>query len=185
VSERCSAVIFHDGKKCLAELESRGYSLSILERKAIDMDRTEAAAALADVNRTEERLAERAHWPFHRHAMFGLLEGLLVAGIAQPTAMMGAMIAVAMALLVVCVTEDRRRHGMFISGFQGKSTRWVTVALLLFLVPMMAASALVRDGESAQPLGYALGAIAFAVCTAGSLIWQKVYRAELAQGGGR
>jgi cobalamin synthase len=149
------------------------------------MNPNEAAAALADVNRTESKLAERAHWPFHRHAMFGLLEGLLVAGIAQPAAMMAAMIAVAMALLVVCVTEDRRRHGMFISGFQGKSTRWVTLALLVFLLPMMVASAAIRDGESVQPLGYLLGAIAFAVCTAGSLLWQKLYRTELAQGGGR
>jgi cobalamin synthase len=149
------------------------------------MNRNEAAAALADVNRTEERLAERAHWPFHRHAMFGLLEGLLVAGIAQPAGMMGAMIAVAMALLVLCVTEDRRRHGMFISGFQGRQTRWVVAALLLFLLPMMAIALAIRDGESVQPLGYALGALVFAVCTAGSLAWQKVYRAELAEGGGR
>lgn len=149
------------------------------------MDRTEAAAALAVVNRTESKLAERAHWPFHRHAMFGLMEGLLVAGIAQPIAMMGGTIAIAMALLVVCVTEDRRRHGMFISGFQGRSARWVTLALLLFVLPMMALSVSLRDGESVQPLGYALGAIVFAVCTAGSLLWQKVYRAELAQGGAR
>jgi hypothetical protein len=149
------------------------------------MNRNEAAAALAEVNRTENKLAERAHWPFHRHAMFGLLEGLIVAGIAQPPAMMAAMVAVAMALVVVCVTDDRRRHGMFVSGFQGGSTRWVTLAVLLFLLPMMAASALLRDGESVQPLGYALGAIAFAVCTAGSLVWQKVYRGVLAQGGGR
>jgi cobalamin synthase len=150
-----------------------------------DMNRNEAAAALADVNRTENKLAERAHWPFHRHAMFGLMEGLLVAGIAQPIAMMGATIAVAMALLVVCVTEDRRRNGMFISGLQGRSTRWVVAALLVFLLPMMVASAALRDGESVQPLGYALGAIVFAVCTAGSLLWQKVYRAELAEGDGR
>jgi hypothetical protein len=149
------------------------------------MNRNEAAAALADVNRTEERLAERAHWPFHRHAMFGLMEGLLVAGIAQPTAIMGGTIAVAMALLVLCVTGDRRRHGMFISGLQGRSTRWVVAGLLVLLLPMMVASAALRDGESVQPLGYLLGAIAFAICTAGSLLWQKVYRAELAQGGGR
>jgi len=149
------------------------------------MNRNEAAAALAEVSRTEEKLAQRAHWPFHRHAMFGLAEGLLVAGIAQPTAMMGGMIAVAMALLVVCVTEDRRRHGMFISGWQGKSTRLVTLALFVFLLAMLAASAAVRDGESVQPLGYLIGAVAFAVCTAGSLLWQKLYRAELAQGGGQ
>ena len=42
------------------------------------MDPNEAASALAEMGRTEKRLAAHAHWPFHRHAMFGLSEGLIV-----------------------------------------------------------------------------------------------------------
>lgn len=149
------------------------------------MDQHEAAAALAEVGRTEQRLAERAHWPFHRHAMFGLMEGLLVAGVAQPTATMSAMTGVAMALLAVCIMDDRRRHGMFVSGWQGKATRPLTFILFLFLLAMLAASALVRDGESAQPLGYLFGAVTSAVSTAASLRWEKIYRVELSRGAGR
>lgn len=144
------------------------------------MDRNEAAAALADVGRTEERLAAKAHWPFHRHAMFGLMEGLIIAGIAQPLPIAGAMTAVAMALLVVCIMDDRRRHGMFVSGWQPGATRPLTWALFAFLLMLVAASLVVRDGDSAQPLGYLFGAIAFAVSTAASLCWEKIYRAELA-----
>ena len=146
------------------------------------MNRHEAAAALAEVGRTEQRLAAHARWPFHRHAMFGLGEGLIVAGIAQPFAQMATMAAVALALFVVCVTEDRRRHGMFVSGWRPGATRPLTIALMLVLVPLLVGAAALRDGVNAQPLGYALGLLAAAICTAVSLRWEKIYRAEL---GGR
>ncbi|HEY0013715.1 MAG TPA: hypothetical protein VGB79_12790 [Allosphingosinicella sp.] len=148
------------------------------------MDRNEAAAALADVGRTEQRLAQRARWPFHRHAMFGLSEGLLVAAVAQPLGIAAPMTAAAMALLVVCIADDRRRHGMFVSGWQPGATRPLTIMLFAFLLAMVAGAALVRDGDAAQPIGYLLGAVAFLVCTAASLRWEKIYRAEL-EGEGR
>lgn len=149
------------------------------------MNPNDAAAALAQVDRTETKLAERARWPFHRHAMFGLAEGLVVAGFAQPGAQMGAMMAVALALVVVCVTGDRRRDGMFVSGWRAGATRPLTILVTLFVIAMAMASAAVRDGEAAQPLGYLFGAIAFAVCTAASLRWEKIYRAELGREGRR
>lgn len=149
------------------------------------MNPNDAAAALAQVDRTEARLATRARWPFHRHAMFGLVEGLLVAGIAQPVVTAGAMIGAAMALLAICVIDDRRRHGMFVSGWQAGATRPLTAVLSLFIAAMVVASLLVRDGESAQPIGYLFGAIVFAVATAGSLRWETIYRRELHAGRGR
>lgn len=149
------------------------------------MDRNEAAAALDEVDRTERKLAGRAHWPFHRHAMFGLAEGLLVAAIAQPVVIAAGMVAAAMALLVVCVGDDRRRHGMFVTAWQPGPTRPLMIAFLVFLLAMFVASALARSGESAQPLGYLLGAITFAVGTATSLRWQKIYRAQLVGDGQR
>lgn len=144
------------------------------------MDSNEAAAALADVGRTEQRLAERAHWPFYRHAMFGLAEGLLVAGVAQPMGIAVPMWAGAMALVVVCIADDRRRHGMFVSGWQTGATLPLTLALFAFLLILVLGAALVRDGEADQPIGYLLGTVAFAVSTAASLRWQTIYRAELA-----
>jgi Flp pilus assembly protein TadB len=151
----------------------------------MEMNRNEAAAALADVNRTEQKLAERAHWPFHRHAMFGLSEGLLVAAIAQPIGIAGGMTAAALALVVVCVMEDRRRHGLFVSGWQAGATRPLTWLLVLFMLAMVVAAALARDGQYAQPIGYALGLFTFAVTIAISFRWEKVYRAQLASGGAR
>ncbi len=147
------------------------------------MTPNEAATALADIHRNDSRLAERAHWPFHRHAMFGLVEGLLVAGIAQPLPLAAAMTAVSLSLLAVCIIEDRRRNGMLITGWRPKATRLLMVLLVLFLGAMVVASALVRgDGQSAQPLGYLIGAVTFLVCTLASLRWEKIYRAQLARG---
>lgn len=145
----------------------------------------EAAAALAEVDRTEHKLAEHARWPFHRHAMFGLSEGLIIAAVAQPIAIGASMTAAALALLTVCITEDRRRHGMFVSGLRTGATLPLTIMLFLFLLAMLLASLMVRDGVSAQPLGYLMGGIAFAVCTAASLRWENIYRAELAGRGQR
>lgn len=149
------------------------------------MNQDEAAAALEEVAQTRRKLADRAHWPFHRHAMFGLAEALLVAGVAQPVALMAGMFAAAMALVVVCVLQDRQRHGMFVSGWQEGPTRPLTIMLTLFVFAMLVAAFVVRGGESVQPLGYAAGAITFVVCTIASLRWEKIYQAQLRAGGSR
>lgn len=143
------------------------------------MNANEAATALDGVGNTEKKLAEHSHWPFHRHAMFGLGEGLLIAALAQPISTGSGMIAVAATLFALCVWDDRRRHGMFVSGWQPGATRPLTMMLVLFVTVMAAASLVVRDGESAQPVGYLAGVVTFAVCTGASLLWQRIYRNQL------
>ncbi|MDQ3478168.1 MAG: hypothetical protein M3438_03275 [Pseudomonadota bacterium] len=147
------------------------------------MNPNEAATALEGVDRTEKKLAEHSHWPFYRHAMFGLAEGLLIAGLAQPIAIGGSMTAASLVLVAGCVWDDRRRHGMFVSGWQPGATRPLTIMLVLVITVMAAASLLVRDGETVQPLGFLIGLVTFTVCTAASLLWQKIYRAQLERGG--
>ena len=143
------------------------------------MNPDEAATALDRVGRTEKKLAEHSHWPFHRHAMYGLAQGLIIAAIAQPLNIAGSMIAASAALFGLCVWDDRRRHGMFVTGWQPGATRPLMMMLVLFVTLMTAASLVVRDGESAQPLGYLAGLVTFVICTAASLIWQKIYRRQL------
>src|SRR5687767_2232673 len=126
------------------------------------MNHDEAAAALDQVGATEKRLAVRAHWPFHRHAMFGLAEGLIIASVAQPIEIGGGMIVAALALLVVCIAEDRRRHGIFVNGWRSGATRPLTLVLALIVVALLLAAIFVRDGHSVQPLGFLIGLVAFA-----------------------
>ena len=143
------------------------------------MNRKDAVAALADVRETQAKLAGRARWPFHRHAMFGMAEGLIVAGLAQPNSLAVAMIVIAMVLLIVCVAADRRRDGMFVSGWQPGATRPLTIGITLFVLAMAAASAMYRDVEHAGVLGYVFGALTAVVCTGASLRWEKIYRNDL------
>lgn len=147
------------------------------------MNPKDAAAALAQVELAQERLAARAHWPLYRHALFGLVEGLVVAAVAQPIAHAGVLFVVAMGLLVLCVQGDRRRDGMFVSGWQRGATLPLTILIVLFALAMAWASASLRDGSAMVPMGYLLGVITFAVCTAASLRWEKVYRANLSETG--
>lgn len=139
----------------------------------------EADAALKSVSHTEEKLAERAQWPLHRHAMFGLCEGLLIAGLAQPALTTAAMFGAAMFLLVACVSDDRRRHGMFVSGWQRGATRPLMIALVAFLGTMACAAIYVRSGDEIAPLGLFIGLVTFVVCTVSSVVWERIYRAEL------
>lgn len=151
----------------------------MMENDNRTMDPIEAAAALAQVELTQARLARRAHWPLYRHAVFGLVEGMVVAAFAQPLAHAGALFVLAMTLLVVSVRGDRRRDGMFVSGWQPGATRPLTIIIALFALAMALASVSVRDGTVVEPLGYLLGVITFAVCTAASMRWERVYRANL------
>lgn len=144
------------------------------------MNPNEAAAALDRVVHTEKKLGERTRWPVRRHAMFGLVEGLVVAGLAQPTLLAAAMIVGALALLLVCVSRDRRRDGIFVSGWQPGATRPLTILITLFVLAMAATAIMTRKSGGADALGYLLGVITFLVCAAASLRWEKIYRADLA-----
>lgn len=143
------------------------------------MDRNEAVLALSGVKRTQHVLAEHARWPLVRHAMFGLAEGWLVAAAAQPFNKALVIGAALIGLLVLCVAYDRRSHGMFVSGWRNGATLPLTILLTVFASGMILASFLVHHSDHAEALGSVFGAIAFVVCTAGSVRWEQLFRAEL------
>ena len=84
-------------------------------------DRTDPRDALAAIERTEGRLATRMHWPLHRHAAAGVLQALFVVAWALPLPYMGALFAVAVAMMTLIAEADRKRDGMFVSGMVSKS----------------------------------------------------------------
>lgn len=146
------------------------------------MDPHDAATALTSIRRTEDKLADRARWPVHRHAMFGLSEGLLIAALPQPSAIRTGMIAVGAVLILACVWDDRRRHGMFISGWQKGATRPLTFMLAAFLATMVWAALHTGRGDGIQPSGMIIGVVTFVICTGASIAWERIYRAALLRG---
>ncbi|WP_431469126.1 hypothetical protein [Sphingosinithalassobacter sp. LHW66-3] len=146
------------------------------------MSPEEARAALAQVQQTDQRMATRMRWPFRRHAMFGLCEALIVGGIGTGHPVGIAAMGAGCALTAVLILDDKKRHGMFVSGLQGRRT-WpaLAIAVILALAGVIGALAL-RDAEGVDPRVLAIAAVVWAGCTAASLWWERLYRAELASG---
>ena len=142
------------------------------------MDYIDAVGALASVDRANAKLAQRAIWPWWRHAIVGVAMGVLVFGASQPDDLLPATAGIALAIIAYVAYDDRRRYGMSVSGFQGRRTK--ALAILI----MLAALGLLFLSYSADSVGVAAGAgiAAFALTTAGSKWWEVLYRRELGEG---
>lgn len=152
-----------------------------METKDIDrVDSTEAAAALAGISGAERRLAEQfgpcSPW---RHAAFGLVMALLVGGISLPLVLNAASMVAAMALAALLVHYDRRRCGVFINGYRQGKTLPLTLLLLGGLVLLLFAQAHAREAGLSAWARAGIAGLAFVYAVAGSVVWQRVFLAEL------
>ena len=147
------------------------------------MDSYEAAAALAGVEVTHERLAQQVgQCPPWRHAAFGAVMALLVgsATVSMPVQLAGT--ALGMGLTAWIVMDDRRRYGVFINGYRRGATLPLTFALLLAVIALMFAALRAREGGWSPWSKAGIGVLAFAVATWASVVWQRVYMRELRKG---
>lgn len=142
----------------------------------------EARKALGGVNETERRLAERMRWPFSRHAMFGLAEALIVMAVGTPGSLGIAAAGAGIALVLSLMYQDKQRYGMFVSGWHGRRTKPLMIVLVAALLAFVTASVLLRPAEGVEPLVVLVGGLTWAICTALSLRWEKLYRLELREG---
>ncbi len=147
------------------------------------MSKTEdPRTALAALEATNDRLAQRMSWPLWRHVAGGLLMSLIVAGAGLPRDIAFIVFFVAMVLIVVIVRDDKKRHGMFVSGYQRGRTKWI-VAIMIALT--LAALIVIRtqvDGGAGSPWFWATLAILFCSITMLSLLWERVYRDDIRDG---
>ncbi|WP_338501433.1 hypothetical protein V6R86_01550 [Sphingomonas kaistensis] len=145
-----------------------------------DKNANEAAAALRALDAANLRLAERMRWPLWRHASAGLLLALMLAAIAlQPSPLGFALFGVAMLLTLAIARDDKKRHGMFVSGYQRGRTAWVMAAVLLLFIGCVVL-VLSLPARSLDEIRLWLTMLALFVATTGlSLVWERVYRAEI------
>ena len=147
------------------------------------MDRDDAVEALHNVRQTDCALERRTRWPLWRHAAFGALEALLLLAWGVPLAAMAACIVIALVGLWWIVADDRRRYGMFVSGYSSRAALPATA--LAFAIVLGGLAVLIITGGPNQWTPYVLpvvGAV-FVGCTLASIWWEKLYRAELRQDG--
>ena len=146
-------------------------------------DAANARAALESVALTDRKMATHMHWPFRRHATFGLTEGLLVTGLGIAGPIGVAACGVGVALVPLMVQQDKRRHGMFVSGWSSNRARPIVFALLALLLPAIALSLYLRWDSGVNPLVVLLGIAVAITSTWASIRWEKLYRAELEESG--
>lgn len=139
----------------------------------------DARAALAAKGAAEGDLARLALCPHWRHAAFGGVEAALVASPAFVLPLRYAILVGVLIAVMLIVQSDKRRLGVFISGYRRGKTRLVTFPMLAALTIIYGASCyfgIVRDNPS---MSLALAALTFVAGWACSVLWQRVFVREL------
>jgi hypothetical protein len=143
------------------------------------MESLDALSALDAKRQAEAQLARAVHCPPWRHAVFGLMMGLLVASAAFEFPVRTAIIVLILCSIPAIVHSDRKRMGMFINGYRRGKTRIVAVGLLCVELSLYAIAVYYGLELHDQLIPLLLGVVAFVVGIAGSLIWQRVFVREM------
>ncbi len=143
------------------------------------MDRSEAEGALAKMQESRARLAAAASCPPERHLAFAAIMGTLVASQAAPVAGTFAIEALCFLSIGLVLLWDRRRTGMFISGYRRGRTRPLTFALLAVLLVIGGFGVWLKFAKGFWWAPILAGLAVTVVSFVASRAWQRIYRAEL------
>jgi cobalamin synthase len=143
------------------------------------MSPAEARAALDSAAAARARIAALGLCPPWRHAAFGAVMGLLILGLGFPLAVQTACTVVAMGGVALIATYDRKRYGMFVNGYRRGATRRVIAVLLVAMMALIVVQIRLREQGVETWVPIAVAALAFAVATACSVWWARVFRREL------
>ena len=138
----------------------------------------EARVALDAKGQAERDLARITECPPWRHALVGVVMAALVASPVLPLPLrFGALVLILIGIFGI-MFADRRRTGVFVNGYRRGKTLIVSIVMLVALVGLFSASSRAAlAGDFNTPL--LLAAAAFVVTTVGSVIWQRIFVAEL------
>lgn len=143
------------------------------------MNEEQARAALQAAN---AKLAEQAHWPWSRHAAYGAVVGGMVAAQGFMPPLSTVFVAACVCAVAAIVAADRAKRGVWISGWRGGRTRWVTVLSLIIGIGGMFAALWLNVDMHMPWASFALGGVVFVVAVLLSKLWERIYRRELEQG---
>jgi hypothetical protein len=90
-----------------------------------------------------------------------------------------AGVAVAMGLVAWLVYDDRRRYGVFVNGYRRGVTLPLTLALAAGMIALLVAAFHAREAGLSPWTKVGLAALAFALATGVSVLWQRIYLREL------
>ena len=134
---------------------------------------------LAATDAAQARLADRMRWPLWRHAVAGALFALILFAIAMPAKGGIAVMGLVVILIFAIIRDDKKRYGMFVSGYQRGRTGWVLAVNLVIFAAAWAAIAKTGPHTIGDILPWVLIGAVFVATTALSYLWEIVYRADL------
>ncbi|MBX9460023.1 MAG: hypothetical protein KL785_01585 [Brevundimonas sp.] len=136
--------------------------------------------ALASIKAAREGLAPPTDYPIGYDLLYGGICALLVAGPGAPQPWSFALLPIAMAGLALMVVSWRKKYGWWVSGYSPKRARWVAFGMGAVFVGLILLS---LHGRGAGPdwLFLVSGALGFVAAIAGSRLWLRVWRKDLAE----
>ncbi|ANU07247.1 hypothetical protein A6F65_00937 [Paraurantiacibacter namhicola] len=150
------------------------------------MDRDEARSALDVARDTDRKMAQRLTWPLWRHALAGGLQALFVITFATPMPFAALLMAVALLGIFWIGANDRKRFGMFVSGWASEAARPSILAAIAITLAGFGAIMAVGEGINRwTPWAIPIALAVFVGVTLASLWWQKLYTQELTEGPAR
>jgi hypothetical protein len=111
--------------------------------------------------------------------VFGLMMGGLIASFAFEFVVRTAILVIVLACIPLIIRSDRKRMGMFINGYRRGKTRVVTFGILALWLPLYALSVYFSLDRNNHEVPLVLGLLGFAMGTAGSVLWQRVFVREM------
>ena len=156
--------------------------LSVMESGStvLTLDPSRAAEALATADRSRRRFAlEQAHWPWSRHAVFGALIGGLAAAQAIPPPYSTCAAVALIGVAARVAAADRRRRGVFVSGWRYGRTLWVTAPMAAAAIAVSLLGLWLSREREVAWAPVAIGAALLPAGTLASKAWEQVYRREL------
>lgn len=138
--------------------------------------------ALAALDSTNERISKRMSWPLWRHLAGGFLMTLIVAAVALPKLVSIVVFAIAMILMALIVRDDKKRYGMFVSGYQRGKTVWTVGAIVVLILAALVTILTQFDDAATEPGFWVTLLIVFLGTSGLSVIWERVYRMDVREG---
>ncbi|NCP20136.1 MAG: hypothetical protein GW855_13370 [Erythrobacter sp.] len=127
-------------------------------------------------------MADRMTWPLWRHAIFGVMMALVLVSIASPLGAQLPILGIVLLSIFLVVRDDKKRHGMFVSGYQKGRTGWVLALQFAFFIAALVATEFWIEAPSSSPLFWTIAAAMLIGSTMLSLLWEKIYQADLRRG---
>lgn len=142
------------------------------------MDINEANAALDAVADAKRSVGIASAAPLWRHAAFAAVMALLILAVVLHGSLWTAPFSFAMAGVVLIFRWDRKQTGMFVNGYRLGRTLPLTIALLIAIIGIAAATFRLSTGGEPM-LALTMVPAAFLIALGASLWWERIFLAEM------